>query len=528
MNKAQNKKIYLVGGGIASLSAAFFLLKDGKVDGRDIVIMENTSKFGGSLDGERLDKSGGYIMRGHRILDSKTFECTFALLDRLPSAFVPNKSIKEEIIDFNKKHRVDTKARLIDRGQVIDAHRLGLNTRDRLRLSFIMFLPEILLESKTIKQYFSDHFFSSNFWYEFATTFAFQPWHSLVEFKRYILRSFHALEYYDTMECIVVPPLCYHDAIVDPLINYLKARNVNFLHDTQVIDLEFEKGKKKDRVSDIIYRDIAGDKKIKLKEDDIVITTLGSMTANSSLGDNDRPAPLKVHKQAPSWAFWERLNTRRHDLGDPQVFDNAINRSKWMSFTITLKDPLFFDLAEKITGNKTGSSGGTTFKNSAWFLSIGFPHQPHFKDQPEDIFVSWGYALCPDKKGDFVKKKMSECSGQEILKEICFHLGIFDRYEEIKKQSIVIPCNMPYITSQFAARKKNDRPKVVPEGISNLGIIGQFVEVKNDISFTVELSVRSAQMAVYDLLSIDKKIPKVYKGYMNIKNIIKVIGVIFR
>jgi len=71
---------------------------------------------------------------------------------------------------------------------------------------------------------------------------------------------------------------------------------------------------------------------------------------------------------------------------------------------------------------------------------------------------------------------------------------------------------MPFITSQFLRRGKGDRPHVVPEGWTNLAFTGQFCELPDDVVFTVEYSVRSAQTAVYELLGLKRHPPAVYKG----------------
>ena len=47
-------KAYLVGGGIASMAAAAFLIHDGDVLGRDITILEESDVIGGSLDGSGM------------------------------------------------------------------------------------------------------------------------------------------------------------------------------------------------------------------------------------------------------------------------------------------------------------------------------------------------------------------------------------------------------------------------------------------------------------------------------------------
>ena len=68
---------------------------------------------------------------------------------------------------------------------------------------------------------------------------------------------------------------------------------------------------------------------------------------------------------------------------------------------------------------------------------------------------------------------------------------------------------MPFITSEFMPRVRSDRPLPVPRGSRNLGFISQFVEIPDDVVFTVEYSIRAAQIAVYQLLGIDRKIPPV-------------------
>jgi oleate hydratase len=139
-------------------------------------------------------------------------------------------------------------------------------------------------------------------------------------------------------------------------------------------------------------------------------------------------------------------------------------------------------------------------------MSIVLACQPHFLNQPADVQVFWGYALFPDRVGNFVPKPMAECNGVEILQELCGHLR-FD--PETVASANCIPCRMPYITSMFMPRMRDDRPLPVPRGSRNLAFISQFVEIADDVVFTVEYSVRAAQMAVYGLLGIDRKIPLV-------------------
>jgi len=139
-------------------------------------------------------------------------------------------------------------------------------------------------------------------------------------------------------------------------------------------------------------------------------------------------------------------------------------------------------------------------------MNIVLPEQPHFKNQPDDIKVFWGYALYTEEKGNYVNKKMENCTGEEILKEICYHLQCTDKLPSILEGVNCIPCMMPFITAHFMPRNPGDRPKVVPETSNNLAFLGQYAEIPNDIVFTVEYSIRSAQIAVYNLLDLNKEV----------------------
>jgi oleate hydratase len=110
---------------------------------------------------------------------------------------------------------------------------------------------------------------------------------------------------------------------------------------------------------------------------------------------------------------------------------------------------------------------------------------------------------------------MSVCTGREIMAEIIGHLRLEAHASRILDACTCIPCMMPFITSQFLPRGEGDRPQVVPEGTKNLAFIGQYCELPDDVVFTVEYSIRSAQTAVYSLLGLERKPPAVYKGQYN-------------
>jgi oleate hydratase len=236
------------------------------------------------------------------------------------------------------------------------------------------------------------------------------------------------------------------------------------------------------------------------------------MTADKSFGSMTQAPQIERGKRSGAWRLWETIAAGRPEFGNPATFDNHIGESLWESFTVTMNDPTFLQLMQKFSGSEAGKGGLITFKDSNWLLTVSVFHQPFYPDQPKDVFVWWGYGLYHDRVGQYVKKTMAECSGKEILEEVLGHLRFDEQKEKILATANVIPCVMPYITSQFLVRKGGDRPDVVPKGSTNLAFLGQFAEQPDDVVFTVEYSVRSAQAAVYSLLKLDKEPTPFYKG----------------
>jgi oleate hydratase len=100
-------------------------------------------------------------------------------------------------------------------------------------------------------------------------------------------------------------------------------------------------------------------------------------------------------------------------------------------------------------------------------------------------------------------------------------MGIIDQMDDVLENTIVRTTFMPYITSMFMPRAKGDRPGVVPEGYINLGLVGQFVETNNDVVFTMESSIRTARIAVYELLNINKQVPDINPLQYDIRHLLK-------
>lgn len=530
LTKVTDKQVYFIGGGLASLAGAAYLIRDCNFKGENIHILEGMNILGGSNDAVGNSESG-YISRGARMLNEETYENFWELFSSIPSLEFPSKSVTEEILNFDHLHPTHAQARLINKDGIIeDVTRMGFNNADRTALFKLMATPEEKLDNMTIEHWFNHtpHFFETNFWYMWQTTFAFQKWSSIFEFKRYIERMILEFPRIDTLGGITHTPYNQYESIIIPLKTYLDNFGVDFSINATVTDLDFKPGNET-TVTAIRMKEEQYERIIHLSQGDICIMTNGCMTDNAKLGDMHTPPEYNPSKPI-SGELWYKVARKRLFLGNPEPFFTHPNETNWESFTVTCRGNKFIKLIEKFSGNIPGSGALMTFKDSNWLMSIVVEAQPHFKNQSMDTTVFWGYGLYTSKIGNYVKKEMRSCTGEELIVELIHHLHIEDKKHEIIENLInVIPCMMPYVNAQFQPRKITDRPKVVPEGSTNFAMVGQFVEIPKDMVFTEEYSVRGARIAIYTLLNVkDKKICPVNSYKKDTKILTRALKTSFR
>ena len=240
----EDKQVYFIGGGLASLAGAAYLVRDCNFKGENIHIIEGMKILGGSNDGAG-DAASGFVCRGGRMLNEETYENFWELFSTIPSLDLPGKSVTEEILNFDHLHPTHAQARLVDKyGVIQDVTSMGFNNADRIALSKLMITPEEKLDDKTIEQWFSHtpHFFETNFWYMWQTTFAFQKWSSLFEFKRYMERMIFEFSRIETLEGVTRTPYNQYQSIILPLKAYLDQFGVDFSINATVTDLDFNPG----------------------------------------------------------------------------------------------------------------------------------------------------------------------------------------------------------------------------------------------------------------------------------------------
>lgn len=514
----ENRHAYIVGGGIAGLSAAAFLVRDAQMPGKNIIVYDQLPVFGGSMDACGNAETG-YISRGERELEPY-MECLWDLFSTIPSLYEEGRTVLDETRECNKNLEINSSHRLWEKGFIPhDESTMGLSPKVQEQMVKMMITPEEQLENISIDEWFSKDFFESNLWYYWSAMLAFQPYQSLIEMRRYAVRFMHQLHLIKSLKQILRTKYDQYHSLILPLQKYLTDNGVQFIADTTVTDMDMDiQGKLKTVTALKLLCD--GTETIQpVAKEDLVLFTNGSMTQNSTRGSmTEAPIMNMDTKNRGCFTLWEKLAAKCDDFGHPEKFAFDPIKTNFVSTTLTITDyPEFFEYLEKKSGNQIGTAGVTTFIDSPWYMSYNAAIQPVDPNQPENVQVLWLYGLHSNNKGAYVKKPMTECSGEEILKELLYFCGLEDKYEEIRSHCIAIPTVMPYITSQFMPRGQKDRPTIIPEGSQNLAFIGQFVELPGDVVFTVETSVRTAMTAVYRMLHLDRPVDPLFEGQYDIR-----------
>lgn len=526
----KSSQVWLVGGGVASMAAAVFLIRDAGVPGPNIHILEELPIAGGSLDGAVSPAQKGFVTRGGRMLEEEAYQCLWNLLETIPSLDDPKVSVRAETLAFNQRVKTEAHARLIAAGaRILDAAEYGFDNRDRVELMRLLALPERVIGARRIDDFFSDHFFATNFWQMWRTTFAFQNWHSAIELKRYFLRFVQEFSRIHTLSGVRRTKYNQYDSIVRPIQDWLKERGVDVRFGTRVTDVDFDQsdpGARRVTRIHTLVNNAAG--LIDLGPHDVAMMTIGSITADATYAGDDTVPELIRDRRDGGWSLWETLAPKATDFGRPNTFFGNVDENKWESFTLTMHGDALLKRIVQFSNNEPGTGALMTFVDSGWLMSIVVPYQPHFADMPKDQFTLWGYGLFIDAPGDFVKKPMAKCTGKEILTELIHQLGFDDMLDEALATTDVTTVMMPYASALFSRRVPEDRPLVLPKGAANFAFLGQFTELPEDVVFTVEYSVHGAMHAVYELYGVALDIPPIYHGLSDPKVGLKALESAFR
>ena len=530
----EKKSAYIIGTGLAGLTAAFYLVRDGQMPGNHIHLLEKLELAGGSCDGYK-DVHKGFYMRGGREMDNH-FEIMWDVFRDVPSIETPNVSVLDEYYWLNKHDPNYSLCRAtVNKGE--DAHTDKLFKLDKdsaMALSQLFITPEANLEDKKISDVLPESFWETNFWLYWQTMFAFQKWSSALEMKRYLCRYVHHIDGLPDFSALRFTKYNQYESMILPLIEYLKKHDVDVQFGMDVKNVVIEEVDGKKTAKELIYVKDNKEQSIPLTADDLVFITNGCCTDTSCYGDQTHAPDLSgiVNGQGESWDLWKNIAKQaKHDeYGHPDVFCSDTEATNWMSATVETSNE---DIIQHIMNickrdpraGKVTTGGIVTVKDSVnnWFLSWTINRQPQFRSQNKDTVLVWLYALHTDTEGNYIKKAMRDCTGEEICQEWLYHIGMDE--SKIKDYSEnacnTTTCFMPYINAFFQPRKNVDRPKVVPEGAVNFSFIGQFAETPRDTIFTTEYSMRTGMESVYTLLNVDRGVPEVWGSQYDIRELLR-------
>lgn len=234
--------VWLVGGGIASLAAAVFLIDDAHVPGDRIHILEASSKPGGSM--ATLTKPSwetGYRVSAIRKM-SLTYTCLYGMLEKVP-AETEGETLADKMNRFNeaRKKLGASGTRLVRQAfdeegketpEAVDVSTMGLSVKNQCDLMRVVLETEEELEGLEIQALFAPDFFETNFWDLWSSLNRFHPWCSAVEFRRCLHRFLHEFPNMGNLSGVQQAPEEDFEAIIRPLSQYLKAMDVDFRQGT--------------------------------------------------------------------------------------------------------------------------------------------------------------------------------------------------------------------------------------------------------------------------------------------------------
>ena len=522
-----HKAAYIIGTGLAALSAACYLVRDGQMKGSNVHIFEKDPLPGGACDGWRFDV--GYVMRGGREMDNH-FEVMWDLFRSIPSIETDGVSVLDEYYWLNKKDPNFSLCRATEKcGQ--DAHtdrKFAVSDKAAMEIMRLFFTPDEELFDKKIEDFFDDEVFNSNFWLYWRTMFAFQNWQSALEMKRYIKRYIHHIGGLPDFTALRFTKYNQYESMILPMIKYLEDHGVQFHYNIKVMNVEFDLKPGCKQATRIELQRDGQQEFVDLTENDLVFITPGGCVENSTMGSQNTPAAYDTEiRPGGGWDMWRRIAAQDPAFGNPDKFCFDPEKTNWMSATVETLDQRIIPYIKNICKRDPFSGGVVTggivtVKDSGWLMSWTINRQPQFRDQPRGHCLVWVYSLFTDKPGNYIKKPMRECTGKEICMEWLYHLGVPEsEIEDLAEHSAnTVPVMMPYIDAFFMPRTDTDRPKIVPEGAVNFAFIGQFAETARDTIFTTEYSMRTGMEAVYTLLNIDRGVPEVWGSTYDIRDLL--------
>lgn len=479
------KNAYITGGGISALASALYLVRDCGMMPANVHIFTTGTPNTGS---ERT----GYICRRGKLINTKDSLNFFDLVSDVSSLDIPDLTVCDEILNIYRSTPISRSITLIDKdNNVTDISKLRLSRQHAHAITSLIEAKENTLGAVPLCDVLPQDFFLSSFWKVISAAYGFNTTSSAYELVR-------CIEHIDSLLAGTIPSeFDRYDEIILPLTAHLKKIGVDVRESAYVTDIDFEGG----RADAIHFVDNAVRKTHYMNDGDIVIMPTDNMGRCESVGSFNEPAP---DMYVSDYDLWYNLSKKSDAFKDPSDFFNEMNGAHTEEFTVTLSNRLLPELIDKVTCGALGSDGVIVLDNSSWKMTICAIPSTHFKNQSEDVTVLWGTASEYSNLGEKSGKPMTCCSGAEILYELVSCLNLDEVWDDIRETVInVIPCHKKYGNAVLSP--VDSKLEIIPTGISNLAVSGDFAQSDNDTVLSEEYSVTTARKAVYKLMKTNRK-----------------------
>lgn len=509
MNDRSGERFVLVGGGIAALAAAVFLIRDGGVRGDQIRILESGDKPGGALQSGHVPRHPAlYLGNAIRGMDEQTSACMTDLLGSVPTPRDPRTTLLDDLRAAAQETPVDAKGRLIGAGGDVLSPSLSLDPPGRAAVIALLGRPDSELAGLRIDQVLPAGLFASDFWILWTTTFRLRPGSSALDLKNSLRQHLRELPSLPVLGGLRRTRRSVYESIIRPLHLWLQRQGVAFTLGATVTNLGIEgDGAGRLRATSLTFTSRGRTYPVDLGARDRVLITLGSMTANAACGDDVHPPEPDLGHRDAAWNLWDSLAGRHPDLGRPRSFTSRVPDTAWLAFTVNATTSDLTWHISHLTGNREGTGGLVTFRDSPWLLTLAVPRQPHFTGQTPQVRTAVGYGQRLETEGEYVDTSMLRANGRQLIEELIGQLGLERRAATVRAVTEVRSVLLPYAASPVLPRDPGDRSQAVPTGAENFGFLGQYVEIPGEVAFSMEYSVRSAMRAVHALLGIDRPEP---------------------
>lgn len=482
----ERKNAYITGGGISALASALYLVRDCGFTPSNVHVFVGQPPCHGN-------NKTGYICRRGKIISPKNSLNFFELMSSINSLDIPDLTVCDEILNiYNSGNNMRNITFIDNNKNVVNISQLRIEKAHRNAIVRLLRMKTEILRSVTVGEVLPSDFFTASFWNLMCAAYGFNKDTSAYEFANCLVHAD------DILSGTIPDGFDRYEEIIEPLKAHLKKTGVDICENSVVTDIDFENSK----ADSIHYTENNVRKVVYLNDGDICIFPTDEMTQCETFGSFNESAP-KTYVQ--SYQLWEKLSKKNSAFKDPSIFFDDSESQMTQEFTITLSNHLLPELIDNVTCGALGNDGVIVLDNSNWKMTVCAVPQSHFKDMNEDMAVIWGCAPRFDRNGEKIAKPMTECSGAEILYELvsCFNLD--EVWDEIRETVInVIPCHRKYdkaVTSPAVSKLE-----IIPTGIENFAVSGNFAESDNDTVFSEEYAVTTARSATYTLMKKGQRI----------------------